>query len=99
MKFILEFAFIQGRKLSWNRFDVACGTVGLTTTSGDAIGAGGGIMTARILYLINALAFFLHFVSCTISLYIQLIRDIFDRDIVRAYSIYTSEIIICILVI
>ena len=56
-------------------------------------------MTAWNLYLINALAFFLHFVSCTISLYIQLIRDIFDRDIVRAYSIYISEIIICILVI
>ena len=48
MKFILEFACFQGRKLSRNRL---C-TVGLTITSGDVTGTGVGIVTALAFPLI-----------------------------------------------
>ena len=48
VKFILEFACFQGRKLSRNRL---C-TVGFTTTSGDVTGTGVGIVTALAFPLI-----------------------------------------------
>ena len=48
VKFILEFACFQGRKLSRNRL---C-TVGFTITSGDVTGTGVGIVTALAFPLI-----------------------------------------------
>ena len=55
MKFILEFACFQGRKLSRNRL---C-TVGFTITSGDVTGTGVGIVTALAFPLIMQWNYFM----------------------------------------
>ena len=82
MKFILEFACFQGRKLSRNRL---C-TVGLTITPGDVTGTGVAIVTALVFPLIMQC----RYAMCFGGIFSQVNREVslhVKRERVRVTSI------------